>query len=32
MLIKNNKYIEVIKLFEKTFLYTAYADDSTFFL
>ena len=27
-----NKNIEGIKLFENTFLYIAYADDSTFFL
>ena len=32
MLIKNNKNIKGIKMFENTFLYTAYADDSTFFL
>ena len=32
MLIKQNKNIKVIKMFENTFLYTAYADDSTFFL
>ena len=30
-LIKNNKNIKGIKIFEKNFLYTAYADDSTFF-
>ena len=33
MLIKQNKNnIKVIKMFENTFLYTANADDSTFFL
>ena len=32
LLIKNNKYIKGIKMFENTFLYAAYADDSTFFL
>ena len=33
MLIKNNKsIIKGIKMFENTFLCTAYADDSTFFL
>ena len=32
MLIKQNKNIKVIKMFKNTFLYTAYADDSTFFL
>ena len=32
LLIKNNKNIKGIKMFENTFLYTAYADDSTFFL
>ena len=32
MLIKNNKSIKGIKMFENTFLYTTYADDSTFFL
>ena len=32
MLIKNNKNIKGIKLFENNFLYTAYPDDSTFFL
>ena len=32
MLIKNNKNIKGIKMFEKTFLCTAYEDDSTFFL
>ena len=32
MLIKNNKNIKSIKMFENTFLYNAYADDSTFFL
>ena len=31
MLIKNNKNIEGIKMFEKTFLYTASADDKKFF-
>ena len=31
MLIKNNKNVNGIILFEITFLYTAYADDSTFF-
>ena len=31
LLIKN-KYIKGIKMFENTFLYAAYADDSTFFL
>ena len=32
MLIKNNKNIKGIKMFENTFLCIAYADDSTFFL
>ena len=32
MLIKNNKNVKGIKMFENTFLYTAHADDSTFFL
>ena len=32
MLIKNNKNIKSIKMFENTFIYNAYADDSTFFL
>ena len=32
MLIKNNKNIKGIKIFENTFLYTAYADDDTLFL
>ena len=32
MLIKNNKNIKGIKILENTFLYTAYADDKTFFL
>ena len=32
MLIKSNKNIKRIKLFDNTFLYTAYGDDSTFFL
>ena len=32
LLIKNNKYIKGIKMSENTFLYAAYADDSTFFL
>ena len=32
MLIKNNKNIKGIKIFENTLLYTAYADDNTFFL
>ena len=32
MLIKQNKNIKVIKMFKNTFLYTAYGDDSTFFL
>ena len=29
---KENKNIDGIKIFEKNFLYAAYADDSTFFL
>ena len=32
MLIKNNENINSIKLFKNFFLYTAYADNSTFFL
>ena len=32
MLIKDNKHIKGIKMFENTFLYTACLDDSTFFL
>ena len=32
MLLKNNKNIKGIKIFENTFLCTAYANDSTFFL
>ena len=32
MLIKNNKNIKGIEMFENTFLYTSYTDDSTFFL
>ena len=32
LLTKNNRNIKGIKLIEKTFLYTAYADDSTYFL
>ena len=32
LLIKNNKNIKVIKMFENTFLYTAYEDDSACFL
>ena len=32
MLIKNHKNTKDIKMFENTFLYTAYAEDSTFFL
>ena len=32
MLIKNKKNIKGVKMFENTFLYTAYAGDSTFFL
>ena len=32
MLRKNSKNIKSIKMFQNTFLYTAYADDSTFFL
>ena len=32
MSIKNNKNIKGIKMFQNTFLYTAYTDDSTFFL
>ena len=32
LLTKNNGNIKGIKLTEKTFLYTAYTDDSTFFL
>ena len=32
MLIKNNKNIKCIKMFENIFLYAAYADDSTYFL
>ena len=32
LLIINNKNIKGIKIFENTFLCTAYADDSTFFL
>ena len=31
MLIKNNKNIKSIEMFENTFLYNAYMDDSTFF-
>ena len=30
MLIKNSKNIKGIRVFENTFLYTAYGDDSTF--
>ena len=32
LLIKNNKNIKDLKMFDNTFLYTAYADDRTFFL
>ena len=32
ILIKSKRNIKGIKMFENTFLYTAYADDSTFFL
>ena len=32
ILIKSNRNIKGIKIFENSFLYTAYADDSTFFL
>ena len=32
MLIKNNKNIKGIKIFKNTLVYTAYADDNTFFL
>ena len=32
LLIKNNKNINSIKIFENNFPYTAYADDGTFFL
>ena len=32
MLMKQNKNIKGLNLFERTFLYTAYADDTTFFL
>ena len=31
LLIKNNKNIKDLKMFDNTFLYTAYADDRTFF-
>ena len=32
ILIKNNENIQGIRIFEQTYLYSAYADDTTFFL
>ena len=32
MLIINSKYVKAVKMFEKKNFYTAYSDDSTFFL